>query len=275
MPEFSLSPFEPLADRVWRAVAEPETVTVGLVAGDEGALVVDTGSSPAQGAAIRAAAQAVAGVPIVAVVVTHGHYDHWFGLAAFDDVRSFGHASLDGDDPDEAALAALGVDRADLRTPSEPLNLVWAVDLGGRRVEIVHFGPAHTAGDVIVVVPDAKVVFTGDLVESSGPPSFEDGSDLRGWTKVLDCVVGLLPDDGLAVPGHGAPVSRRVVMETWARIASLNAGIAGVLDRGVPPEMALETGREWPFPDEVIAPVLRRAYAAAPRGPRRLPLLDR
>ena len=54
---FSLSEFEPVADRVYRAVAEPEAVNLGLVVGTTGALVVDTGSSPAQGRALREAAQ--------------------------------------------------------------------------------------------------------------------------------------------------------------------------------------------------------------------------
>lgn len=59
--EYSLGPFVPVADRVHVAVAEPEGVNVGLVVGSTGALLVDTGSSPEQGRAIRAAAEAVAG----------------------------------------------------------------------------------------------------------------------------------------------------------------------------------------------------------------------
>lgn len=59
--EFTLSGFEPIADRVYRAVAQPASVNIGLVVGSTGALLIDTGNSPAQGAMIRDAAQAVAG----------------------------------------------------------------------------------------------------------------------------------------------------------------------------------------------------------------------
>ena len=54
--QFSLTPFEELRPGIWRAVAQPAGVNIGLIAGSTGALVVDTGSSPAQGAEIRAAA---------------------------------------------------------------------------------------------------------------------------------------------------------------------------------------------------------------------------
>ncbi len=103
-------------------VVEPEAVNVGLVVGRDGCLLVDCGSSPAQGALIRQSIASVTALPLVAVVVTHWHYDHAFGLAAFGDVETIGHESVPARlASTEAASAAddLGIDpRVVGRTPA-------------------------------------------------------------------------------------------------------------------------------------------------------------
>ena len=101
---------------IYRAVAEPETVNLGLVVGTEAALLVDAGSTPGAGRAIRESVAAVTDRPLVAVVVTHWHFDHAFGLAAFADLTTIGHESVRGrlGSPEAAAEAArLGLDAGD------------------------------------------------------------------------------------------------------------------------------------------------------------------
>ncbi len=255
--------FRPLADGVYVAVAEPAAVNIGLVVGETGALVVDTGSSPAQGVAIRRAAEAVAGVPVTAVVVTHWHWDHWFGLAGFAGVPSYGHETLAGrlQDP---GLPALGTEHGladgDLVAPSHPLALARVVDLGGRRVELVHFGRGHTDGDVVAIVPDANLVFAGDLLEQSGPPAFGEDCHLKDWPSALDGVLGLIDEDTVIVPGHGDPVDRMFAFDQRARISGLYGQVEHLVRRGVKPDAAYETG-EWPFDEEVVRSVLPLAYA--------------
>ena len=158
-----MGPFLPVAEGVWRAVAMPDAVTIGLVAGSEGALVVDTGSHPDQGREILAAAQAVAGVPVRHVVVTHAHRDHLFGLAAFDGIESLGHDTISErltTSDTLAEAAALGVATDHLRAPSIGFSLARTRDLGGLRVEIVHLGRGHTEGDLVVILPERGVIFT-------------------------------------------------------------------------------------------------------------------
>jgi glyoxylase-like metal-dependent hydrolase (beta-lactamase superfamily II) len=263
MPEFTVSAFEVVADGVWRAVAEPEGVSIGLVAGTDAALVIDTGSSPEQGAAILASARATAGVDVRHVVVTHAHYDHWFGLAAFDGIESLGHEALAEalNAPDTLAQAErLGVSPAEIVLPVVTFSLVAARDLGGRRVEIVHLGHAHTPSDVAVVVQDALVVFTGDLVEVPGPPSFGPESSPGGWAQALDSLISLVGPRGTIVPGHGDPVRRAVAEDQWSRIGALNSLAVQLCDRGVGVEEAIARGG-WPYPDEVIRAALPGAYA--------------
>ena len=88
-----------------------------------------------------------------------------------------------------------------------------ALDLGDRRVEIAHLGRGHTEGDLVVVVPDADVLFAGDLLESAGPPSFGPDSVPDEWPATLDAVIGLMTATTVAVPGHGEPVGREFVFE--------------------------------------------------------------
>ncbi len=263
MVHFSLGDFEPVADGVFVAVAEPAGVNIGLVVGPAGSLVVDTGSSPAQGAEIRARAEAFAGVPVVAVLVTHWHYDHLFGLAAFTDVPSFGHDSLQAwlDRPEcREAAAGLGVEITDLAPPSGTFSLARVIDAGGRRVEAVHFGRGHTDGDVVAIVPDAGLIFTGDLLEGDGPPDFGDDCHLREWPSAVDGVLGLVAEDTVLVPGHGAPMDRMAAFTQRAEISGLYGQVEHLVGRGVRLESAYEAG-EWPFDEATVRQVLPLAYA--------------
>lgn len=223
---FSLGPWRTLREGVYVAVAEPESVNLGLVVGAVGCVLVDTGSSPDQGRAVRAAIAEVTDRPLVAVALTHWHYDHAYGLAAFADLPTVGHESVAGRlQSAEAAADAerLAVDPAELAVPSRPIVLAAAYDLGDRRVEIAHLGPGHTDGDLVVVVPDADLIFAGDLIESAGPPSFGPDSDADQWATTLDSVIGLMTERTRAVPGHGEPVDREFVFEQRGRIAARNA----------------------------------------------------
>ncbi|WP_152364291.1 MBL fold metallo-hydrolase [Microlunatus speluncae] len=265
-----------LADRVWVAVAEPEAVNLGLIAGDDGCLLIDCGSNREHGDLIRRSIGTVTAAPLIGVVVTHAHYDHANGLGAFADITTIGHESVRGELP------------ADVPAPTRELAVAGGLDLGGRRVEIAHLGRGHTEGDLLIVVPDAQVVFAGDLIESAMPDGAEPTDSTRAapwwgsdsvpheWPATLDGLVGLMTDTSQAVPGHGEPVGREFVFDQRGRVAA----VAGELQRlaldGVPQAEALERG-EWPYPKEHIAGGIAPGYAqlAAERpevGRRQLPL---
>ena len=79
---------------------------------------------------------------------------------------------------------------------------------------------AEGEGDLVIVVPDAEVLFAGDLLESAGPPSFGPDSVPDEWPATLDAVIGLMTATTVAVPGHGEPVDREFVFEQRGRIAA-------------------------------------------------------
>lgn len=230
-----------VAPGVHVAVVQPEAVNLGLVVGASGALLVDTGSSPAQGAAVRSSIATVTDLPLVAVVVTHSHYDHAFGLAAFGDLPTIAHETVrtrlaSAEVLAEAARLGLATP---LSTPNREIVVATAVDLGGRRVEIAHLGEGHTEGDLVAVVADAGVVFAGDLLESAGDPSFGADSVPNAWAGTLDGVIGLLDQNSVVVPGHGDPVGREFVFEQRGWIAAKAAEQQRPADPGVRPNLPL------------------------------------
>ncbi len=263
MVQFSLGDFEPVADQIFVAVAEPAGVNIGLVVGDTGALVIDTGSSPEQGAEIRRQAERLAGLPVTAVVATHWHYDHLFGLAAFTDVPSYAHESVPGwlDRPEcREAAAGLGVEHSTLTGPQHSFSLAKVVDVGGRRVELVHFGRGHSDGDVVVIVPDAGLIFTGDLLEGSGPPDFGDDCHFKDWPAAVDGILGLVAEDTILIPGHGSAMTREDAFIQRAEISGLYGQAEYLVGRGVKLADAYEAG-EWPFDEPLVRDVLPLLYA--------------
>ena len=231
---FTLRPWREVAKGVFLAVAEPDSVNLGLVVGSERALLVDTGSSPVQGRAVRESVASVTDRPPAAVVLTHWHHDHAFGLVAFADLETIAHESVRGRLESSAATAEadrMGLDPAELARPNREIVVAAALDLGGRRVEIAHLGRGHTDGDLVVVVPDADLVFAGDLIESAGPPSLGPDSVPNEWAGTLDGLIGLMTAKTVAVPGHGEPVNREFVFEQRGRIAAQAAGQPPQADR--------------------------------------------
>jgi glyoxylase-like metal-dependent hydrolase (beta-lactamase superfamily II) len=214
-------------------------LTTGLVLGAERALVVDTRGDARQGAELAAAVRAVTGLPPV-VVVTHAHFDHSFGTAAFLPCPVFAHprcrSALATTAADQRAeWSSYYRDRGDGTTaraiaatepplPDHAVDAGLDLDLGGRAVTLRHLGRGHTDHDVVVHVPDAAVVFAGDLVEEGAPPDLGDAV-VGEWPATLDALLALHPR--VVVPGHGEPVDPAFVATQRAEIAALHVRRAG------------------------------------------------
>lgn len=220
---------------VLTAVLDQEQATVTVVIGDTGCLLVDTGSTPEQGTQIRHAIAEATNRPLETVVLTHGHWDHSFGLAAFADLDTVGHENLPLDlrcAENTKWAADNGIDLDDLAVPATLLSLIGIRNLGGLNVELASFTPAHSRSDMIVAVPERSVLIVGDLVET-GPPQFDETSCLDGWVRSLDALYSLLKQDTLLIIGHGSPVG-------FGEVAHFRTGLAAIWDQA-----------EWAFHQEV------------------------
>ncbi|GHA67016.1 MBL fold hydrolase [Streptomyces tendae] len=215
--------WERLADGVGRCRLPGWDCTAGLVLGADAALMVDAGSSLAEGARLREAARRLAGRRVTHLALTHPHFDHVFGAAAFPDAEVYGTAGTDalfapggqGRRALRADAVAEGLDPGAAREAAEALSPVrhevrgeQPLDLGGgRQVLLADVGPGHTGHDLAVLVPGAPaVVFCGDLVEESGEPQAGPDAVPERWPAALDRLLALGGDDALYVPGHGAVV---------------------------------------------------------------------
>jgi glyoxylase-like metal-dependent hydrolase (beta-lactamase superfamily II) len=132
---------------------------------------------------------------------------------------------------------------------------------GGRRVEIAHLGLGHTDGDLVVVIPDADLLFVGDLLESAGPPWYGDDSYPHEWATTADGVIGLMTATTRAIPGHGEPVDRLFTFAQRGEIAGVAGEILRLVEAGVPEAEALARGN-WPFPEANIEAGVARGYRA-------------
>ncbi|WP_030984472.1 MBL fold metallo-hydrolase [Streptomyces sp. NRRL S-1813] len=219
--------WERLGDGVARRRMPGWDETIGVVAGTTGVMIVDTGATLRDGADLRRAIRGVLGREVTHIALTHPHFDHVLGTAAFAGVEVFGAAGLSellrrGKDELRHDAMRHGVDRdaaaeaADLLVaPHHHVHDQLTVELGDRQVLLANVGPGHTAHDLAVLVPgrggDPEIVFCGDLVEESGEPQAGHDALPQQWPAALDRLLALGGEDARYVPGHGAVVDARFV----------------------------------------------------------------
>jgi cyclase len=199
---------------VWAAVDNPNAKqrsysNAGIVIGDDGVVVVDTMTGFDASARLFQEVRRLTNLPVKFVVNTHYHGDHVGGNKLFADsgsrilahrnVRTWIHAEnlrLLGDNatPDLTKLVQSFV--------APTVSYTDAVDLylGSRLVQVRSF-PGHTGGDSVVIVPDAKAVFGGDLLWKNVTPNTIDGST-KPWMQTLDALATTYAGHTF-VPGHG------------------------------------------------------------------------
>ena len=194
-------------------------VTIGLVRGRTGALLVDTGTTLREAAAVDADVRLLARRPVSHIVLTHKHFDHVLGSSLFGGARVHcapevaEYLSFATDQLREDALRH-GADRAEVDAAIAALRpprggaYDAVVDLGDQAVTIAYLGRGHTASDLVVIAPgtdegERTVVFTGDLVEESGDPAIDDDSDVASWPATLDRLLAVGGPEAIYVPGHG------------------------------------------------------------------------
>ncbi|KUN77457.1 MBL fold metallo-hydrolase [Streptomyces griseoruber] len=196
--------------------------TAGLVVGAGAVLMVDAGSGLAEGVRLRTQAEELTGARVTHLALTHPHFDHVFGAAAFAGAEVFGAVGMDTVPAEELRADAVrcGLDEATatdaadaLVRPRHVVSGERTLDLGaGRQVLLANVGPAHTAHDLVVLVPGTpEVVFCGDLVEESGEPQAGPDAVPSHWPAALDRLLDLGGEDALYVPGHGAVVDAAFV----------------------------------------------------------------
>ncbi len=193
----------------------------GLVMGDGVSLLVDTLFDLKLTAEMLTAMQPVTRVaPIGTLVNTHANGDHCYGneLVTGAEIIASAATAHEMTEVPPAMLAALNhaegevgalfrhffgafeFDGITVTMPTRTFEGRLDVDVAGRTVELIEVGPAHTRGDTIAYVPDARTVYTGDILFIGGTPIVWAGP-LSNWVAACDLMLGM--DVDVVVPGHG------------------------------------------------------------------------
>ena len=240
----------------------------------------------------------VADAPIRTLVNTHGDGDHWFGnelVGAQEIVATEAAAAHEMREVSPGSMVALGrlgavlPRRADGRflrgmvapfdhrgiTPTRPTRMFSGrleLDAGGRRVELIEVGPAHTHGDLIVHVPDASVVFAADVVFIGSTPVMWAGP-VEGWLRALDTIEALEPE--VIVPGHG-PLTDVAGLQPLRDYWTYLEAAAGSSPREIVTSDDYPFG-DWECPERVVINLRtidrHRRGASPPRGPQVVAIL--
>ena len=177
-----------------------------------GVVVIDALGSPALAEELLAQIRRVTLLPVKHVIVTHYHADHIYGLQVLQAAGAEVIAQTRADEylQSDTAQLRLKASRDDLFpwvdehtrlvAPDRRVTDLSTLTVGGVRFEIGHAGPAHTPEDLAVWLPDARVLFVGDLVFRGRIP-FVGLADSGQWVQALDRLLAY--DAQLIVPGHG------------------------------------------------------------------------
>ena len=192
----------------------------GFLVGSDRVTAVDTASTERRTLAFRAAVAAVTDHPVAAVVNTHHHGDHTNGNCLFPGASIIGHVNCRESMAGQriGGLDALfgPVDWGELTVVPPDVTFPESLELwiGERRLELHYIGtPAHTTGDIVVWLPDERVLYSGDLLFNGGTPFALMGS-IQGSIAALGTLRRL--DPAVIVPGHGGVCGPEVIDRTEA-----------------------------------------------------------
>lgn len=163
------------------------------------------------------------------------------------------------------------------KLPTRTFERSLSLRAGDRVVELFEVGPAHTRGDVLVHVPDARCVFTGDILFCEGTPIVWEGP-VGNWIAACDRILALEPQ--VVVPGHGPITDRRGVEAMRAYFVWLAREARARFDAGMDAltaahDIPLGDFADWSDPERIVVNLetLYREFGAPPPPPDPLRLL--
>ncbi|HTI38903.1 MAG TPA: MBL fold metallo-hydrolase [Vicinamibacterales bacterium] len=206
----------------------------GIIVGTTGVVVIDAKTTPESGKSLLDEIAKLTTKPVTDVILTHSDGDHVNGLASFP--AGVHVIAQEGCKKEmEAALAAggRGAPPADhmptkvITAPSERMTLDGVV------LELHHWVPAHTSGDLVVYLPAQRIVFTGDIIAANRPDTLihlEKHGSSAGWITTVQGLARL--DADRFVPGHGDVQSKANVEERLASVSKKRDQIAALVKEG-------------------------------------------
>lgn len=254
-----------LSPHVWMISSEQRGAVpnVGIVIGTDAVLVVDTGLGTANGAIILGQVQKRAPGRTIYVMSTHWHPEHLGGEGAFPAAAKIIRAREQQRDIDAGGMSMIDffarrsdemralLDGFRFRKADILFDRRHDLDLGGVKVSLHWFGPAHTDGDTLVHVPADGVLFAGDVVQNRYGLNFTGRSGTpQSWAAVLDELEKLKAT--IIVPAHSVLADAGSIAENRAALRFIGDEVARLKRQGRSDADAaaeLETAFRAKFPD--------------------------
>jgi len=240
----------------------------GFIVGNEYVIVIDSLATVGLTKRFRDDIRKITDKPVRYLINTHHHGDHIWGNHVFSGASIISHSYCRREatetpmmDPNllnaiftEFDFQGIAVTPADI-TFDDRLTL----HMDGREVRLIHLGPGHTAGDLIVHLPDEGIIFASDLIFLYSTPLGMEGS-FSGWLKNLDTMATM--GARTCVPGHGPVCSIEGLNLCRDYLLLVQREARKRYDRGMTPDEAardipLGQFREWPDRERILANVER------------------
>lgn len=203
--------FDEVGDGLWAFTAEGDPNS-GVIIGDDSVMIIEAQATPRLAGKVIEKVRSITDKPISHVVLTHYHAVRVLGASAFDAdqiimsdaargmVAERGQEDWDSEFQRFPRLFEGYESIPGLTWPTTTFSESMTIYLGNRRVDLMHLGRAHTAGDIVAHVPDQNVMFTGDIVEYHSACYCGDGY-FNEWGNTLDAIKWF--DVDAIAPGRG------------------------------------------------------------------------
>jgi glyoxylase-like metal-dependent hydrolase (beta-lactamase superfamily II) len=226
--------------------------TAGFVIGERNVLVIEGLLNGDLASQLIGLVRRVTTKPIRFLVNTSYHGDHAYGNYLFPDTtvilqhpatKKYMEEKFEEDRSFMIGLMGKGkgIERVQARTADISVPDMVSVDLGGRIVEVRHFGFAQTPGDLVIWVPDAKVLWVGNMIQAPSPalPWLLEGRH-HDTIETLSRVRDFLPQDATIIPGHGRPMRPADIEFPLRYLHELDGSVRKAIDEGRSVEEALD-----------------------------------
>ena len=242
--------FAVMPDDVW--AKDHVATTSGFVIGERSVLVVEAMLNGDLASQLIGLVRRETSKPIRFLVNTSYHGDHAYGNYVFPDgtvviqhpeTKRYMDEHFEDDRSFMLGLMGKGkgIERVQPRSADITVSDMISVDLGGRTVEIRHFGFAQTPGDLVIWTPDAKVLWVGNMIQAPSPalPWLLEGRH-RDTIETLTKVREFLPEEATIIPGHGRPMRPVDVDFPIQYLRELDAAVGAAIAEGRSADETLE-----------------------------------
>ena len=207
-----------------------------IIIGRTSVIIVDAKTSEAGAKDLLAEVARITPKPVTTAIITHSDGDHVNGLVAFPaGVKIIAHENNKKEQETALAAGGRGAPPAD-RLPNQVVTRnKETMTIDGVKLELHHFAPAHTSGDLIVYLPAQKIVSTGDLVVTNRADDnpnihFEKNGSTAGWLANVKGMIGL--DADTYVTGHGDLLTKADLQRKLAATTERRNRIAAMVKDG-------------------------------------------